>query len=310
MARAPRKQITLASPVSGNTRRQPRTSLSEAFRTANARAHERTNRRLERGDWKSIQASMAATQADFESYEDVPGSLQRIGRWLMAMLLLPVCWVTTWTFLGQFTALSRFTDSAYHNFWTTTPAWYFCTGILLMTGWFFTGLLRGAFLYFYVLGHELTHILFIWLFRGRVSEWGVSREGGFVTTDKSNIVIALAPYFVPLWASLAMLIYAAAAFYWKPMPGPAEKAIFGVIGFFWAFHLLWTLWMIPRDQPDLRENGTFLSLLIIYLINLLLLSALMCLGSGTMGFRDFGTDWLANAEHFVEVIRTWIRTTV
>jgi hypothetical protein len=299
MARPRKKQITLGNQALAN-RRRPRQSFAEAIRTANARAHERTNRRLERGDWKSIQAAIAATRDD---YDDAPGAILRIIRWVLAFLLMPVCWITTWTFLSQFT------DATHKNFWITVPAWYFCTGVLLMTGWFFTKLLRGAFLYVYVLGHELTHILFIWLFRGRVSDWGVSRDGGYVTTDKSNIVIALAPYFVPLWAALAVLIYAAVAFFW-PMPAAAEKAIFGVTGFCWAFHLLWTLWMIPRDQPDLKENGTFLSLVIIYLINLLLLSSLMCLASGTLGFRGFGLEWVSNAVHFNDLVRGWLRQVI
>ncbi|MDB6078781.1 MAG: hypothetical protein JWO82_2528 [Akkermansiaceae bacterium] len=294
MARNPNKQITLGNQALAN-RRKPRQTLKDALLTANARAHERTNRRLERGDWKSVQAAIAATHDDFG---DAPGALVRISRLLLACLLMPLCWITTWTFLSQFT------DATHQNFWTTTPAWYFCTGVLLMTGWFVTGLFRGSFLYFYVLGHELTHILFIWLFRGRVSDWGVSRDGGYVTTDKSNIVIALAPYFVPLWSALAVLLYAAAGYFW-PFPPAAEKVIFGLTGFFWAFHLLWTLWMIPRDQPDLRENGTFLSLIIIYLTNLLLLSALMCLVSGTLGFHGFALEWTSNAAHFLDVVRVW-----
>lgn len=299
MARAKNKKITLGNQTLAG-RRETRQSLGDALRSANARAHERTNRRLERGDWKSIQASIAATRDDFD---DTPGTILRVLRWMIGCALLPVCWVTTWTFLSQFT------DATEENFWTTTPAWYFCTGVMLMTGWFVSGLLRGAFLYFYVLGHELTHILFIWLFRGRVSDWGVSRDGGFVTTDKSNIVIALAPYFVPLWAALGVAIYALAGLFWTPSP-VVEKIVFGMTGFFWAFHLLWTLWMIPRDQPDLKENGTFLSLMIIYLANLLLLSSLMCMTSGTLGFRGFASEWTTNAIHFNEAVRGWLRQVI
>ena len=61
--------------------------------------------------------------------------------------------------------------------------------------------------------------------------------------------------------------------------------------------MLWTLWMIPRDQPDLRENGTFLSLVIIYLANLLLLVLLLCAAHDAplSSAREFGMDWMRNA---------------
>ncbi len=288
MAKVRTRQLRLG-PAAGN-RRRARPSFSDALRLANDRARERTNRRLGRGDWKSVQAAIAATQPDFlPDYHIRPGALLRLWRWLLGLLLLPLCAVTTWTFFDQFTDATL-----EHRFWTTKEFWYFTTGCLLMTGWFFTGLLRSGFLYLYVLGHELTHILFIWLFRGRVSDWGVSLDGGFVTTDKSNIVIALSPYFVPLWAAAGVSLYAAINFLW-PLPLAAEKFLLGFTGFFWAFHFLWTLWMIPRDQPDLKENGTFLSLTIIWLANQLTLAALLCLASQALGFRDFAAEWAANA---------------
>ena len=61
--------------------------------------------------------------------------------------------------------------------------------------------------------------------------------------------------------------------------------------------MLWTLWMIPRDQPDLRENGTFLSLVIIYLANLLLLVVLLCAAHDhpLQSAKEFGIDWMRNA---------------
>ena len=35
--------------------------------------------------------------------------------------------------------------------------------------------------------------------------------------------------------------------------------------------------MIPRDQPDLKENGVFFSLVVIYLANVVVISVLLCL---------------------------------
>ena len=264
---------------------------------ADARARATVNRPSNRRAQKSVRAAIAGTI----ELDETPGMVLRMGRWLLGILLLPLCGVTSWTFFSQFSDVALRLE-----FWRTSAFWYFATGGLLMTGWFATGLLKNVFLYLYVLGHELTHIVFIWLFRGKVSDWGVSVDGGYVTTDKSNIVIALAPYFVPLWAALVVGIYAAVG-YFVELPDAAMKSLFGLLGFFWAFHLLWTLWMIPRDQPDLRENGTFLSLTIIYLANLLILVALMCLASDDMSFRGFGRECLANARETGQGVEMMLR---
>jgi hypothetical protein len=71
-----------------------------------------------------------------------------------------------------------------------------------------------------------------------------------------------------------------------------------MMGATWSFHLFWTLWIIPRDQPDLQENGTFFSLALIYLANVLLLSSLLCLASPALTWRHFVYNW---ANNFMDV---------
>ncbi|WP_193213428.1 hypothetical protein [Luteolibacter marinus] len=292
MARTRNKQIQLGTTAAGGNRRRRRPTFSEALSHANARAHERVNRRLGQRDLKHVRAAIAGAAIDYE--EETTGFGTRLMRWMLGMFLLPLCWVTTWTFFAQFS-----NATLDHGFWKMPAFWYFATGVLLMTGWFVTGLLRSFFLYLYVLGHELTHILSIWACRGRVSDWGVSLDGGYVTTDKTNIFIALSPYFVPLWAVLGVIVHSLLGWAFK-LPPVSDKILFGYVGFFWAFHLLWTLWMIPRDQPDLKENGTFLSLVIIYLANQLLLAALLCAVAKPFGFAEFGSEWMANAARTME----------
>ncbi len=279
----------------GNNRRRHRPTFSEALRLADARARLRVtkNKPAGRRRFKHIQAAIAVPLP----IDETPGILLRMMRWLLGLCLLPLCIVTTWTYFDQFHGVAL-----HRAFWSTSAFWYFATGALLMTGWFVSGLFWNAFLYLYVLGHELTHILAIWLFRGKISDWGVSADGGYVTTDKSNIVISLAPYFVPLWAATLMVTYAITAQFLEPTPS-VLKTIYALLGFFWTFHLLWTLWMIPRDQPDLKENGTFLSLSIIYLANLLLVVVLTCFASHQFTVRDFAHDWLAHAKDLARIAR-------
>lgn len=284
-----RPRTKLSDRIPRNKRRS-RPSFAEVLRAANRRAHDQANRRLGGRDQKSIRAAIAATSPIDDEEFDVSW-IQRGFRWILGLLLLPFGLVTSWTFFSQFSRAAL--D---HGFWQTAAFWYFATGVLLMGGWFLSGLLQSVFLYLYVLGHELTHAVFVYLFRGRVTDFHVSLEGGYITTNKTNFVIALSPYFVPFWSAVGILIYLA-FLYTTGLPAYADKILFCFVGFTWTFHFGWTLWMIPRDQPDLKENGTFLSLVIIYLANLLVLACLLCLASGTPWdtAKSFGQEWIRHA---------------
>ena len=50
----------------------------------------------------------------------------------------------------------------------------------------------------YIIGHELTHALWVLLFRGKVREVHLSKNQGRVKATKTNALIALAPYFFPV----------------------------------------------------------------------------------------------------------------
>jgi len=269
--------------------RRTRASLGELLSGANRRAHEQANRRGGKRGNKSVRAAIAAA-APMEE-EDQAGIPRRMLGWLIGILLLPPCWVTLWTLL------SRFSEATVaQGFWQTTEFWFFATGVLVMIGWFWSGLFKSSFLYLYVLGHELTHAVFVVMFRGRVTDFHVSTEGGYITTNKTNLVIALSPYFVPFWTVVAVVIHILAREF-AGLSGEWDKAFYAVVGATWTFHFAWTLWMIPRDQPDLRENGTFLSLVVIFFANLLVLVGLLCVGADAplLSLREFGMEWLRHA---------------
>jgi hypothetical protein len=71
-----------------------------------------------------------------------------------------------------------------------------------------------------------------------------------------------------------------------------------VIGATWAFHFTFTCWMIPKNQTDLRDQGTFFSLVLIYLMNLILLSTMLVLASPQITFAAFSADLLTNISNF------------
>lgn len=290
---AKRRTIKTAGRTSQNQRRT-RVSFAEMMSGANQRAHERANRRTGRRAEKSVRAAIAATDAELEFELDplAAGFWRKLPRNLLGLPLLPICWVTLWTLLWQF---SR---AAFHQgFWQTAEFWNFAIGVLIMVGWFASGLMENLFLYLYVLGHEVTHAVFVYLCGGRVTGIGVSSTGGYVTTTKTNLLIALSPYFVPFWSVVVAAIYLLLKFAvgFDPV---WDRALYCALGLTWTFHMVWTLWMIPKDQPDLRENGTLLSLVVILLGNLLVLTLLLCItGRGGIreNFEGFGREWLRNA---------------
>ena len=272
-----------------DNQRRTRISFAEALSSANRRAHEQANRRSGRRELKYVRAVIDDT--DWSAEAGPIEWLWRVLRWLAALLLLPLCWVTMWTLLSRFSHAT-----VEQGFWQTAAFWYFATGVLLMVGWFWSGLLQPFFLYLYVLGHELTHVLFVFAFRGRVTDFHVSTRGGYITTNKTNMVIALSPYFVPFWAVIGALLYALLRVFVVLTPA-WDLVFYALMGVTWTFHMVWTLWMIPRDQPDLRENGTLLSLVVIFLANLLALVLLLCVaGDSPWGnMREFGMEWVRHA---------------
>ncbi|MES2995845.1 MAG: hypothetical protein V4733_03450 [Verrucomicrobiota bacterium] len=281
-----KRKSSQSSKGSANSRRG-RLTFRDAFLAADARVRDTTNRRAGKRAARSIRA-MTGPMAD-EAMEFDFTFLKRISSWLTALILLPLCWITSWTLLSRF-----LTAAENENFWKGEPFWYFTVGALLMGGWFFSGLGQRVFLYFYVLGHELTHVAFVKLFRGRVSDFHVSSEGGYITTNKTNLLIALSPYFVPFWAVVGFAIYFGLSHAFV-LPPWSVLVFHGVMGAAWTFQILWTVWMLPRDQPDLRENGTFFSLTVIYLANVSILAAIFC-------FTD--AEPLHSGGEF---IREWVR---
>jgi hypothetical protein len=223
---------------------------------------------------------------------------------VIGLMLLPVVLVTTMTF---FTLLGK--SAKQDEVWSTPQVVLFGWGLVAWLAAFWAGLRPR---YVYVLGHELTHALFVLLCGGKIHELRVTSEGGHVVTDKNNLLISLSPYFVPFWSLAAVALYGlcGAAFdfaavqhlrlgEWRLSLG-MDAALACLLGYTWGLHLTFTLWMVTRDQPDLKQNGTFFSLVFIYFINLVLILGLFVLASPGLSAGDLMEDWL---EHLRAVAR-------
>lgn len=245
-----------------------------------------------------LNSSIPAYEEDFEEYEDEAWSIP--SRWVKAVaavFLLPATWLVAQT------VFAIFGHATMHNhFWATEEFWFFGLGTVLWLITFF-GLPRPVMVY--VFGHELTHAIWVWLMGGRVSRFHVSSEGGQIVTDKSNFLIALAPYFFPIYSIGVIACWGLTGLFVEIEA--YRRLFFALIGITWGFHFTFTCWMIPKGQSDLTEHGTFFSLVVIFLMNCLVLSALLVAASPDVTWVAFGRELLANAMDFSALVVEFVQ---
>ena len=119
----------------------------------------------------------------------------------------------------------------------------------------------------YVLAHELTHALWGALLGARISGLRVSARGGYVKLSQSNWLIALAPYFFPLYTFVVIMAYYILLIFFDLRP--YALVWLGLIGFTLGFHCVFTIYALAQDQQDVRDYGRVFSFGMIYLANLL-----------------------------------------
>ena len=120
----------------------------------------------------------------------------------------------------------------------------------------------------YVLGHELTHAIWGLLFGAVPSRLRVSESGGSVNLTKSNMLITLAPYFFPFYTFV--VVVAAIVTYAFVRPLPWLPLWMFMVGFTWAFHVLFTIETLAQRQPDVKLYGRVFSWVFIFLANVAL----------------------------------------
>lgn len=212
---------------------------------------------------------------------------------LVGIALLPVCWILVETFLVLLGA-----DTLAGAYWRSREFLFFGMGAaawLVMLPLDRSKPLR----WLYVAGHELTHALFVLVFRGRITRLRVSSEGGHILTNRNNFLISLSPYFFPFYTVVAIVVWMTMNWVVAEVARPDPSWLYGLIGFTWAFHLTYTLWMIRRDQPDVRQNGRTFSFAVIFSANLLLICAMLIVASPTASFRSFFVSFWENARTFL-----------
>ena len=124
-------------------------------------------------------------------------------------------------------------------------------------------------MWIYVVGHEFTHALWTWLLGGKVKKFKASSKGGHVVVTKSNFLIALAPYFFPLYAVLVVAMFLLGCLVWN---WQSYLPVFHLLlGAAYAFHVTLTWHVLKGSQSDITEQGYLFSAVVIFLGNLTVL---------------------------------------
>jgi hypothetical protein len=121
----------------------------------------------------------------------------------------------------------------------------------------------------YVFGHELTHALWTWALGGKVKKFKASSKGGHVVVTKDSFLIALAPYFFPLYAVMVVGAFLVGQWIWNWRHYLAVFHVF--LGAAYAFHVTLTLHVLKHDQTDISEQGYVFSAVVIFLGNVFVL---------------------------------------
>lgn len=175
---------------------------------------------------------------------------------IIAILLLPVC-------IGAVSALwmvIRSSGSA-DTTWVPLLAGAACWAVIY--------LLLPKPMWIYVFGHELTHAVWTWFCGGKVKRFKASSSGGHVVISKSNFLIALAPYFFPLYAVLVVLLFLIGHLIWNWQHFLVWFHLF--LGAAYAFHVTLTFHVLQTKQTDITSQGYLFSAVIIFLGNVIVL---------------------------------------
>ncbi|MBX7211899.1 MAG: hypothetical protein K1X78_26575 [Verrucomicrobiaceae bacterium] len=219
--------------------------------------------------------------------------------WFAMLVLLPVTAVSLFTVVEL-----MFRANARTGIWRKGEVLVFALGSLSWAAAYGRGWrpVRS-----YVFAHEFTHLVIAKLFGGKIYDWRVSAEGGYVETNKSNTLITLGPYLVPFYSLAVLVAFGVLGLFvdmarvipvgvegWV-LPWRWVWALYWLVGFTWGHHLTFTLQTVHVEQGDLTRNGEFFSMLLIFIVNLALIGSFFVVVLPDIRFTDVVGVWLEMA---------------
>jgi hypothetical protein len=201
-------------------------------------------------------------------------------KFIVAILLLPVCAGAAMALLKVLRACGS-ADTTWVPFLGGVACWCVIFFLLPKPMWI------------YVFGHELTHALWTWLFGGEVKKMKVTSSGGHVVISRTNFVIALAPYFFPLYAVTVVVVFVVGHLIWDWRGYLVYFHL--LVGAAYAFHVTLTFHTLQTRQTDITSQGWLFSAVVIFLGNICVLL--------------FGIPLLTAKVHLPEVLHLWLNST-
>ena len=199
-------------------------------------------------------------------------------RLLLGLLLLPACWGITRTLIDAIGAAAARTGLSVESLSLLGGIAAFTLAWMALSHPVKT----------YVLGHELTHALWGLVFFARPSDLQIGENGGSVRLSKTNMLITLAPYFFPFYTFVVIVCALVTSAFFRPLP--CLPLWLFMIGFTWAFHVLFTLETLGQRQPDVKAYGRVFSWTFIFLVNVAIVLVWLA-ATTSLTARDAFVPW-------------------
>jgi hypothetical protein len=203
-------------------------------------------------------------------------------RFVIVVLLIPVVIALTLSFYDYIGNIEAFGDESF----------FFLLGCLAYLV-FHTIIYKPTFLY--VFTHEMLHAIPTWFTGGRVKRFRVSSKGGFVETTRSSLLILLFPYIIPIFSLIFILAYYVTGTFFEEVADYLNLFIF-LIGASLSFHIVNTSEALKTKQPDIEQAGFLLSIIIVYIFNLLIISGIFNFIFHNFSFLELVKDSLERAK--------------
>ncbi len=207
----------------------------------------------------------------------------RILRFIISILLIPVCAIATISFYNGVSTIKDVSESGL----------YFILGALLYS---MVHLLLFRLNFLYIFGHESMHALATFCSGGKASNMKVSSEEGSVKTTTPNFFVMLAPYLIPVYTVIIAALYFISSFF-IDITKYSGVFIF-LIGFTLMLHLAYTAESIRGKQSDLIKTGYLSSISFIYIVNLVIVFLIISLFFQGASFVDFVADIYEKTKNF------------
>jgi len=199
--------------------------------------------------------------------------VKKILKLLIGILVLPICITASIVLYGEISGIRAVSYLAHKYFLVGIIAYLVIHAVVFKPT------------YVYILGHELMHVIATWISGGRVTSFRISPQGGSVGTTKSNILIALAPYFFPFYTIVVAVLFFLTKLIFK-QDTPYHIFLF-LIGLTLCFHIILTIDFLKIRQTDLLHAGHLFSICLIYIIDVIIIGLIFSLLFDSFLFLEF-----------------------